>query len=188
MTVLPAGDKEKFQNLNEWEEKTMKKVVVVLWAVVLVAALAVPAAFGADDMAAKLSSVLSKGPETKFWQVSADDVLAMIKAKKTDFVIVDVRPNPAEFGEGHIPGAVQITVQDIFKPESLSKLPKNKKIILACVTGQTQNLPVVGLRALGYDAYTMSFGYSAWTKGYRGGQLMQGAIQNASVRNFPIQK
>lgn len=166
----------------------MKRVLVMVWVVVLAATLAAPAAFGADDMAAKLGAVLSKGPETKFWQVSADDVLAMINAKKTDFVIVDVRPNPAEFGEGHIPGAVQITVQDIFKPESLSKLPKNKKIILACVTGQTQNLPVVGLRALGYDAYTMSFGYSAWTKGYRGGQLMQGAIQNASAKSFPIQK
>ena len=166
----------------------MKRVLVILWVVALAAAVSVPTAFGADDMAAKLNAVLSKGTETKFWQVSADDVLAMMNAKKTDFVIVDVRPNPAEFGEGHIPGAVQITVQDIFKPESLGKLPKNKKIILACVTGQTQNLPVVGLRALGYDAYTMSFGYSAWTRGYRGGQLMQGAIQNASAKNFPIQK
>src|SRR5512147_482562 len=178
----------KFQNLNEREEMTMKRVLIMVWVVVLAATLAAPAAFGADDMAAKLGAVLSKGPETKFWQVSADDVLAMINAKKTDFVIVDVRPNPAEFGEGHIPGAVQITVQDIFKPESLSKLPKNKKIILACVTGQTQNLPVVGLRALGYDAYTMAFGYAAWTKGYRGGVKMQEAIQGANARNFPVQK
>jgi rhodanese-related sulfurtransferase len=166
----------------------MKRVLVMLLVVVLATALAVPAAFAADDMAAKLSAVLSQGPGTKFWQVSADDVLAMISAKKNDFVVVDVRPNPAEFGEGHIPGAILMPVQDIFKHENLSKLPKNKKVILACVTGQTQNLPVVGLRALGYDAYTMSFGYSAWTKGYRGGQLMQGAIQNAAAKNFPMQK
>ncbi|MGE5174546.1 MAG: rhodanese-like domain-containing protein [Betaproteobacteria bacterium] len=166
----------------------MKRVLVVAWVIALAVAVSAPAAFAADDMAAKLGAVMSKGPETKFWQVSADDVLAMINAKKTDFVVVDVRPNPAEFGEGHIPGALQMPVQDIFKAENLKKLPKNKKIILACVTGQTQNLPVVGLRALGYDAYTMSFGYSAWTKGYRGGQLMQGAIQNASAKNFPVQK
>jgi rhodanese-related sulfurtransferase len=140
--------------------------------------IAVPT-FAADDMAAKLNAVLSKGPETKFWQVSADDVQAMINEKKTDFVVVDVRPNPAEFGEGHIPGAIQIVTQDMFKPESLKKLPKNKKVILVCVTGQLQNLPVLGLRALGYDAWTMAFGYAAWTKGYRGGQRMQEAIQNA---------
>ena len=158
----------------------MKKVLVMLWAVVIALSVAAPGASAADDMAAKLNAVMSKGTEIKFWQVSAEEVQGMIKAKKTDFVVVDVRPNPTEYAEGHIPGSIQITVQDIFKPENLKKLPKNKKVILACVTGQTQNLPVVGLRALGYDAYTMAFGYSAWNKGYRGGAIMQGAIQGAN--------
>lgn len=167
----------------------MKKLlVVVLWLAVLSVVIAVPTAFAADDMAAKLNSVLSKGAETKFWQVSADEVQAMINQKKNDFVIVDVRPNPAEFSEGHIPGSIQIATQDMFKPESLKKLPKNKKVVLVCVTGQIQNLPIVGLRALGYDAYTMAFGYAAWTKGYRGGQKMQEAIQNAAAKNYSIQK
>ncbi len=165
----------------------MKRLLIVLFVMVLAALMMVPAA-SADDMASKLNAVMSAAPGAKFWQVSADDVQAMINAKKTDFVIVDVRPNPAEFGEGHIPGAIQITVQDIFKPENLQKLPKNKKVILACVTGQTQNLPVVGLRALGYDAYTMAFGYSAWLKGYRGGQLMQQAIQGAASKKYPVVK
>jgi len=158
----------------------MKKVLVLLGVLVIALSVAVPGAYAADDMAAKLNAVMSKGPENKFWQVSADDVQAMIKAKKTDFTVVDVRPNPAEFAEGHIPGAMQITTQELFTPASLKKLPKNKKIILVCVTGQIQNLPILGLRALGYDAYTLAFGYSAWTKGYRGGAIMQGAIQGAN--------
>ena len=166
----------------------MKRVLVMLWVVVLAVAIVVPFASAADDMAAKLNSVLSKGADTKFWQVSADEVLAMINAKKTDFVVVDVRPNPAEFSEGHIPGAIQITTQDMFKPEMLKRLPKNKKVILVCVTGAIQNLPVVGLRALGYDAYTMAFGYTAWIKGYRGGVRIQEAIQNAAANNYPVQK
>jgi rhodanese-related sulfurtransferase len=166
----------------------MKRVLVMLWVVVLAVAIVVPFASAADDMAAKLNSVLSKGADTKFWQVSADEVLAMINAKKTDFVVVDVRPNPAEFKEGHIPGAIQITTQDMFKPEMLKRLPKNKKVILVCVTGAIQNLPVVGLRALGYDAYTMAFGYTAWIKGYRGGVRIQEAIQNAAAINYPVQK
>jgi len=163
----------------------MKKVLVMLWIVVIALSIAVPVVSAADDMAAKLNAAMSKGTETKFWQVSAEEVNTMINAKKTDFVVVDVRPNPAEYGEGHIPGSIQITVQDIFKPESLKKLPKNKKVILVCVTGQTQNLPIVGLRALGYDAYTMAFGYSAWVKGYRGASIMLGAIQGA---NYPVVK
>jgi rhodanese-related sulfurtransferase len=150
--------------------------------------MAMPAVYAADDLAAKLQAVSSQGPGTKFWQVSADDVHEMIKAKKTDFMIIDVRPNPAEFGGGHIPGAIQITVQDIFKPESLKKLAKNKKVILVCVTGQTQNLPILGLRVLGYDAYTMAFGHAAWIKGYHGGQKMQDAIQGAATNNYPIVK
>ncbi len=166
----------------------MKKVLVIMGMLILAMAVSIPAAYSADDMAAKLNAVLSKGPETKFWQIKADEMMAMINAKKTDFVIVDVRPNPAEYGEGHIPGSIQITVQDIFKPENLKKLPKNKKVILVCVTGQTQNLPIVGLRALGYDAYTMAFGHAAWIKGYRGGQLMQEAIQGAGSKNYPVVK
>ena len=166
----------------------MKRVLVILWVMVLAVAIVVPIASAADDMAAKLNAVLSKSTEAKFWQVSADEVLSMINEKKTDFVVVDVRPNPSEFAAGHIPGAIQITVQDIFKPENLKKLPKNKKLILACVTGQTQNLPVVGLRVLGYNAYTMAFGYAAWTKGYRGGVIMQEAIQNAAAKSYPISK
>ncbi len=165
-----------------------KKISVLLLVVLLAFAVVLPAAYSSDDMAGKLNAVLAAAPQAKFWQVSADDVLAMINAKKTDFVIVDVRPNPAEFGGGHIPGAMQISVQNIFKPENLKKLPKGKKIILACVTGQTQNLPVVGLRALGYDAYTMAFGYAAWINGYHGAQKMQDAIQGAASKNYPIQK
>ena len=166
----------------------MKRGMGIIVVFGLAVMLTVPSAFAADDLAAKLQGILAKGQDTKFWQFSADDVQAMIAAKKTDFVVVDVRPNPAEFAEGHIPGAIQITTQDMFKPESLKKLPKDKKLILVCVTGQIQNLPILGLRALGYDAYTMAFGYAAWIKGYRGGQRMQDAIQGAATKNYPIVK
>ncbi len=166
----------------------MKKARVFPVVLVLSAFLLVPSAFGADDMAKKLSDVLSTAPAQKFWQIPADEVMAMIKAKKTDFLVVDVRPNPAEYGQGHIPGSIAIPVQDILKPENLKKLPKDKKLVLVCVTGQTQNLPVVALRALGYNAYTMAFGMAAWTKGYHGGQKMQEAINNAAVKNYPLAK
>jgi len=166
----------------------MKRGIVIIVALGMAVLLVVPSAFAADNLAAKLQSVLSQGTETRFWQFSADEVHEMIAAKKKDFVIVDVRPNPAEYAEGHIPGAIAIPTQDMFNPESLKKLPKNKKVILVCVTGQIQNLPIIGLRMLGYDAYTMAFGYAAWAKGYRGGQKMQEAIQNAAAKNYPLQK
>lgn len=162
----------------------MKRIYWVLAAAVLFVVSATSSQ-AAEDLAKKMAGVLAQAPAEKFWQLAPADVAAMVSAKKDDFVIVDVRPNPAEYGEGHIPGAIQITVQDMLKPESLKKLPKNKKIILACVTGQTQNLPIVPLRAMGYNAYTLQFGYAAWLKGYRGGQMMQDAIKNA---NYPVTK
>jgi rhodanese-related sulfurtransferase len=146
----------------------------------------VPSAF-ASDMAAKLNAVLAAAPGERFWQIQADDVAAWIKEER-DFVVVDVRPNPAEYGQGHIPGAMQLPVQNILSPQGLAQLPKDKMLVLVCVTGQTQNLPVVALRALGYNAYTMAFGYAAWIKGYHGGQLMQQAIKNTEAKNFPLKK
>lgn len=163
----------------------MKRFYGMLLVIMLSVALVVPAAIAGDDMAKKLNDVMVQAPANKFWQVKAAEVKAMMDAKKTDLLVVDTRPNPAEYGQGHIEGAIAIPVQNILKPESLKQLPKDKKIILVCVTGQTQNLPIVGLRALGYDAYTLAFGMAAWQKGYHGAKLMQDAIGGA---NHPVVK
>ena len=98
--------------------------------VVLAIALAVPAIFAADDMAKKLNEVLMQGPSQKHWQIKAEEVAAMLKEKKGDFLIVDTRPNPQEYKEGHIPGSIYIAYNEILKPENLKKLPKDKKVIL----------------------------------------------------------
>ena len=161
----------------------MKRLSVILFAVVLSVSLAVSASYAADE-----NAVLSKSLAEKFWQVTADDVKAMIDAKKTDFVVVDVRPDISLYKAGHIPGAIFIATQDVLKPESLKKLPKDKKIILVCVSGQTQNLPIVPLRALGYNAMTMKFGMAAWDKNSLGVKLMKEAISGAEKKNYPLQK
>jgi rhodanese-related sulfurtransferase len=166
----------------------VKKLSVIIFAVILSASLAVSASFAADDMAAKLNAVLSMSFAENFWTVSADDVRAMIDAKKKDFVVVDVRPDINLFNAGHIPGAIFIPTQDVLNPENLKKLPRDKKIILVCVSGQTQNLPVVALRALGYNAMTMRFGMAAWDKNSLGYKFMKEALSGAAKKNYPLQK
>lgn len=162
----------------------MKRTVLIVVALLL---LAVPA-FGAEDMAAALNAVIQQGPANGNWQVKAADVAAWIKAGKKDFQVVDVRLNPKDYAAGHIPGAVFIPYHKILEPGNLKKLPKDKRLVLVCVTGQTQNLPVVALRALGYNAWTMSFGHAAWIKGYFGGKIMRGAIAGAAKNNYPVEK
>jgi rhodanese-related sulfurtransferase len=165
----------------------MRRSVAILVTVMISFALSLSTAF-ADDMAAKLNAVLSKAAAEKFWQVSAEDVKAMIDAKKTDFMVVDVRPVPVLYEKGHIPGSIYISTQNVLQPESLAKLPKDKKLILVCVTGQTQNLPVVALRALGYDAWTMKFGMASWDKNSVGVKFMKEALKGAESHKYPLEK
>ncbi|MDX1776689.1 MAG: rhodanese-like domain-containing protein [Desulfobulbales bacterium] len=161
----------------------MKKLSVFCFAVILTAIISVPAGHAADDLAKKLNDVLSQAQAQKDWQIKAADVYKMITEKKQDFIIVDVRPVPPGQHGGKIAGSIFIPYYDILKPENLKKLPKDKKLILACMTGQTQNLPIVPLRVLGYDAYTMSYGMSSWIKGYFGGNFMRAALAGA---NYPV--
>lgn len=141
-------------------------------------------AYAADDLAKKMSDILVAAPDAGHWQIKAADVAKMIAEKKSDFLIVDVRPTPPGQQPGRIAGSIYIPYSQILTAENLAKLPKDKKVILVCVTGQTQNLPVLALRTLGYDAYTMSFGMASWIKGYLGGRLMQDAIAGA---NYPVE-
>jgi len=162
----------------------MKKLSVLFFAAIVMAVFAASSGQAADDLAKKFNDVLSQAQAQNAWQIKAADVYAMITANKQDFLIVDVRPTPPGQQGGKIAGSIYIPFYDIMKPENLEKLPKDKKLILACVTGQTQNLPIVPLRVLGYDAYTMSFGMTSWIKGYFGGNMMQGAIAGA---NYPVE-
>ncbi|MBI4689981.1 MAG: rhodanese-like domain-containing protein [Nitrospirae bacterium] len=166
----------------------MKRIYLIFSTVVLSMTLIVPSVFAAEDMAAKLNAELMKAPKENHWQIKTADVAKMIAGKKTDFLVVDVRPTPPGQQGGKIPGSMYIPYSEILKADNLKKLPKDKKIILVCVTGQTQNLPVLALRALGYKAYTMPFGMSSWVKGYLGAKFMQDAIKGADTGNYPVEK
>ena len=162
----------------------MKKLSLLFCALIAAVFIAVSAGHAADDLAVKFNEVLSQAQAQNGWQIKAADVYTMITQKRQDFLIVDVRPMPPGQQGGKIAGSIYIPYYEIMKAENLAKLPRDKKLILACVTGQTQNLPIVPLRVLGFDAYTMSFGMTSWIKGYFGGNFMQGAIAGA---NYPVE-
>ena len=76
-------------------------------------------------------------------------------------VILDVR-KPEDYAAGHIPGAVNVAVKDLFTTAMLAKLPADKQIVAYCYSGQTASQATSALRMLGYDAYNMQFGMPAW--------------------------
>jgi len=165
----------------------MKKIQMslILGIFAILAALPVVAE---DNWGGKMAEMLAKAPEDGGWQVTADEVNMWIKTKKADFVVLDVRPDVDEYNSGHIPSAIHIPYYAVLNPENLAKLPKDKKLVLVCATGQLQNLPVAGLRMLGYDAYTMIFGYAAWIKDYIGGEAMKSTIDKAAQKNYPLEQ
>ncbi|MHB8880205.1 MAG: rhodanese-like domain-containing protein [Thermodesulfovibrionales bacterium] len=160
-------------------------IAIVVAALIVFSALSV---FAEDDTSKKMSDILMAAKENGNYQVSADEVNMWIKTKATDFIVLDVRPNPDEYKAGHIPGSVHIPYYAVLLPENMKRIPKDKKIILVCGTGQLENMPVVPLRMLGYDAYTMTFGYAAWIKGFIGGEAMKSVVGKAATKKYPIEK
>lgn len=84
-------------------------------------------------------------------KIKPADLAKMIREKKTDYVLVDVR-DAQEFKEGHIPTAINIP-SEVFASRS-GVLPKEKKIIVACNTGSRSYLAYRKLIQLAYpDIY-----------------------------------
>lgn len=71
----------------------------------------------------------------------------IVDAKDASYVIVDVR-EPKEFAEGHIPGAINIPMEQ-FASQS-EKLPKEKKIIVYCNSGSRSYIAYRKLIQLAY--------------------------------------
>lgn len=78
-------------------------------------------------------------------------------------LVVDVRP-AADYAKGHIPGAISIPADVLFRPEYLSLLPTDgTPIVLACHTGHVGSMVLGGLAALGYNPYVLKYSMMAWT-------------------------
>lgn len=98
-----------------------------------------------------------------FKAVKAADLFANLNDGDTsnDPVILDTRATE-DYAAGHIPGAVNVNVKEMFTAANLARLPKDKQIVSYCYSGQTASQVTGALRLLGYDAYNMQFGMASW--------------------------
>jgi len=92
----------------------------------------------------------------KDYKVSEADAKALLDSADKNVVFLSVR-NAADYAKGHIKGAVNIPFGKGME-QKFSSLPKDKKIIVYCYTGQTAGQTVAGLRLLGYDAVSLNGG------------------------------
>jgi rhodanese-related sulfurtransferase len=94
--------------------------------------------------------------------IPASQVWESLLAKDGRYVVVDVRP-AEDFAKGHVPGAINLPLDVLFRPEGLAKLPpRDQPIVLVCQSGHTESMALGGLAALGYEPWAMRFGMIGW--------------------------
>lgn len=90
--------------------------------------------------------------------------VAQAAARLDDFTVIDVR-TPAEYATGHLPGAVNVPLEDL--ESRLEGLPPDQEVVAYC-RGPYCVLAyeaVARLRERGYEARRLEYGYPEWKAG-----------------------
>jgi rhodanese-related sulfurtransferase len=157
----------------------MKKILVLL----ALAAFAVPALAQEEEGAGEYASAIASGqrldvPPGIYANTAArlDDFFAATNGARTIFAdvlktrieqgvsqfIVDTRI-PSDYAAGHVPGAINIPLTELFRSENLARLPTDgTPIVIVCHTGHTASMALGGLVALGYNPYVLRFAMMGW--------------------------
>ena len=86
-------------------------------------------------------------------QISIPNFEAALKTEA--ITVVDVR-GPAEYEEGHFPGAMNISLDDL--PEKMKDIPHDKFVVVHCKTGIRGEMAYLLLKEKGYDVKYLKAG------------------------------
>lgn len=116
--------------------------------------------------------------------ITADNLGKMLvdPAMMEMMYLLDIRSAADYQDVGHIEGAVNIPFKDVGVPENLDMLPKDKKIVVICYTGNTAAQTTMILRILGYDAAVLKFGSMGWAAN----SMTQGYVDSITTANYPV--
>ncbi len=82
-------------------------------------------------------------------QTSAEQLQKSL-GKNAKIVVIDVR-SPQEFAAGHVPGAINIPVEDLAKKLAEMKIAKDTTIVTMCEHGGRSSRAAIELQKLGYS-------------------------------------
>ena len=90
--------------------------------------------------------------------VSVGEALRLWQNKEA--ILIDVR-TPAEYRDGHIPGVANIPLDELEK--RIGEIPKDKKVVLICRTGNRSAQGTKLLRSKGFsNVYNSTSGMTSW--------------------------
>lgn len=95
--------------------------------------------------------------------ITPEELQNSMNEESGEIFLLDIRDKES-FKRSHIKGAINIFLRELFKPENLSLLPKNKKIIICCWVGHTASQILTLLQLLGYDAIGLKYGMGVSAK------------------------
>jgi rhodanese-related sulfurtransferase len=113
-----------------------------------------------DPLQARAAAYFSAGPRT----VEAAALFENLNDgdAENDPYIISLHA-AEDYAKGHIPGAVNMSVKELFTPENLATIPPDRDVVVVCYTGQTAGQATSALNMLGYEAYSLLYGMSSWT-------------------------
>lgn len=102
--------------------------------------------------------------------ISKMDVKAFADAaSRPGVVLLDVR-SPEEFAAGHLPGAVNINVEDSGFADAIAKLDKNATYAVYCQSGRRSGIATSQMAEAGFATlFDLQGGVQAWKQA--GGEL-----------------
>ncbi len=115
---------------------------------------------GAPAPAASASAAVAAAPEKVNTKISPADYQGKFGAG-SDHLLLDVR-TPEEFASGHIPGAVNISVDAL--AQRLSEVPQEAPVVVYCRSGNRSNQATQILDQAGYTQIYDLGGIVTWAE------------------------
>lgn len=113
---------------------------------------------------ARQPTVLASQPAAVTAKIKARITPAEYQARfgaHADHILIDVR-TPEEFASGHIPGAVNISVDEL--AQRLNEIPQDKPVVLYCRSGNRSNQAAQILERAGYTQIYDLGGIITWVQ------------------------
>jgi|GEM_PF-617520 rhodanese-related sulfurtransferase len=150
-------------------EKALKRLAIVLFAVIVVlAALVVWGLSGtSSNDAATATPQVPVGAGEEAMREALDGLPRDLNVRTVDAVrslddvlIIDVR-TPSEFSAGRVPGSINIPLDELASRSD--EIPREETVVLTCRSGRRSNKGVDVLEGLGFENVShMEGGMKAW--------------------------